>query len=295
MNLARQSFELAREVRQEQGFTIYVLGNERVRLAVVPELGARIISLKDLRTGREWLWHPVGGARLFRNQPGDDFSTSPLVGVDECLPTIAPCVWRGRKLPDHGEVWSASWKVDEEAWQNGVLKTSISLKISPFDFERTLELDENKMQFSYRLLNRSSAPEYFVWTMHPLLRVQPGDRLILPASTRALLKGASWIDSVDSAIPEQNCSKLFAGPLTHGFSGIQNEKTGERLDFEWNTAENNALGLWLTRGGWHGHHHFAIEPTNAGADGLTEAAGCGWSGILASASTATWQVRLRIG
>jgi galactose mutarotase-like enzyme len=294
MNRMDQSFELEREVRQEQGFTVYTLSNERVRLAVVPELGAKIASLRDLRTGREWLWHPLSQAKLFRNQPADDFSKSPLVGIDECLPTIAPCVWRGRKLPDHGEAWSVSWRVDEEAWQDGVLKTCISLNISPFDFERTIELEEDKILLSYRLHNRSSAPEYFLWALHPLLRVQPGDRLILPASTRAFLKGASWIDAIDSAIPEENCSKLFAGPLTDGFSGIQNQRTGERLDFEWNTTENNALGLWLTRGGWHGHHHFAIEPANAGADALTEAVAREWCGTLAGASTATWQVRLRI-
>src|SRR5882724_10779024 len=77
-------------VRREQGFDVHALSNEDVEIAVVPELGAKIISLKNLRTGREWMWHPQGGVKLFRNQSGDDFSKSPLVGADECLPTIAP-------------------------------------------------------------------------------------------------------------------------------------------------------------------------------------------------------------
>jgi hypothetical protein len=83
--------------------------------------------------------------------------------------------------------------------------------------------------------------------------------------------------------------------LTEGFSGIHNSKTGERFECEWNAVENNGLGLWLTRGGWHGHHHFAIEPTNAGADALTEAVSREWCGMVAGASSATWQVRFRIG
>jgi hypothetical protein len=45
-------------VRQQQGFAIHVLKNEEIEIAVVPELGARIISLMNLRTGREWMWHP---------------------------------------------------------------------------------------------------------------------------------------------------------------------------------------------------------------------------------------------
>ncbi len=94
-------------VRTLQGFDVYHLGNEAVELAVVPELGARLVSLKDLRTGREWMWHPPGGLKLFRNRLGDDFSLSPLAGMDECPPTIAKCAWQGTELPDHGEVWSA--------------------------------------------------------------------------------------------------------------------------------------------------------------------------------------------
>src|SRR5258706_6100635 len=147
MNVASNN----RAVRHEQGFEVFILGNQEVELAVVPELGARIISLKDLRTGREWLWHPAGGRKLFRNRAGDNFERGPLVGLDECLPTIAPCTWQERDLPDHGEVWSAAWALDSAAWEGGLLRTSISLKISPLDFERTIELQENEIRLSYRL------------------------------------------------------------------------------------------------------------------------------------------------
>src|SRR5438552_8292589 len=95
-------------VRGEQGFEVFILSNQEVELAVVPELGARIFSLTDLRTGREWLWHPTGGRKLFRNRVGDSFASSPLIGVDECVPTIALCSWQERDLPDHGEVWAAA-------------------------------------------------------------------------------------------------------------------------------------------------------------------------------------------
>ncbi|HWW01188.1 MAG TPA: hypothetical protein VNZ64_15945 [Candidatus Acidoferrum sp.] len=294
MDMMDKCFELGREIRLEQGFEVYVLGNERLRVAVVPELGAKVISLKNLRTGREWMWHPAGGLKLFRNCLGDDFSESPLVGVDECLPTIAACAWQGCKLTDHGEVWSEPWSVDHEAWQSGVLKTSTRLKISPFGFERTIELEENEIQLSYRLTNRSAAEQSFLWAMHPLLRLRAGDALVLPASTRALLDGECWIDALDSTVPKGGCSKLFAESLSEGFAGIHNRETGERLDFEWSPAENNSVGLWLSCGGWHGHEHFAIEPTNAGADSLDLAARRNQCGVLAACGTATWQIRLRV-
>jgi hypothetical protein len=282
-------------VRQQLGFEVHLLNSGQVEIAVVPELGAKIISLKDLRTGREWMWHPPGGLKLFRNRSGDAFSQSPLAGADECLPTIASCSWQGRELPDHGEVWSVPWKVDSDALENGILKTSVRLEISPFDFERTIELRENEIQISYQLSNYSTMDREFLWAIHPLLRLQPGDQLELPASTRALLNGAAWIDAVASAIPENNSAKVFAAPVTEGLAAVRNPVTGDRLEFEWNPAENDTLGLWLTRGGWHDHHHFAIEPTNAGADALALAAEQGHCGMVAAGNFATWQIRLRLG
>jgi hypothetical protein len=134
-------------IRQLEGFLVYVVRTPAVEIAVVPELGAKIISLKNLRTQREWLWQPKVKLELFTNSPRDDFSSSTLVGIDECLPTIAPCSWRGRQLPDHGEVWSRPWNVEQSAWRVGILKTSIKLENSPLKFERTLQLREDHLQF----------------------------------------------------------------------------------------------------------------------------------------------------
>jgi hypothetical protein len=287
--------ENQRAGRQFQNFALYTLANDAVELVVVPELGAKIISLKNLRTGREWLWHPAGGLKLFMNQTGDDFFNSPLVGIDECLPTIAPCSWLGRELPDHGEVWSAPWQVDAGAFASGTLKTSIRLKVSPFKFIRTIELRGNEVYLKYELHNRSSRVEYFIWAIHPLLRLEAGDQLELPDSTHALLHGVAWIDAVDSVIPETNCVKTFARPICQGWSAIRNEVKGDRLEFEWDPVENNTLGLWLTRGGWHGHHHFAIEPTNADDDVLALAAQRNRCGIVAAGDFVTWQICLRVG
>jgi hypothetical protein len=282
-------------IRQVQGFAVYVIGNDEVEVAVVPELGAKIISLKNLRTGREWMWHPPGGLKLFRNSPGDDFCKSPLVGMDECLPTIAPCSWQGRALPDHGEIWSAPWRVDTAAWEGGMLKTAVRLRLSPFDIERTVELRENEIRLGYRLGNRGVAEEHYLWAMHPLLRLRTGDRLELPASTRALLNGAAWINDLDSAPPDGDCAKLFAAPISEGFAAIHNQNTGDRLEFEWSPAENNTLGVWLTRGGWHGHEHFALEPMNGDADALSLAAERKRCRVVAASGSATWQVCLRVG
>ncbi len=282
------------EVRGEQGFAAYVLASSEVELAVVPELGARIVSLQDLRTGREWLWHPADGLKLFRNQPGDRFEAGPLVGVDECFPTIAPCRHQGRNLPDHGELWTAVWTVDHDAWEAGLLRTSASTEILPFDFSRTIELVGSEVRLQYQLTNRSATKENFLWALHPLLRLQAGDRLELPPSTRALLNGEPWLDNL-SVSGAGECTKVFAAPVAEGFAAISNRATDDRLEFEWSPTENNVLGVWLTRGGWHGHEHFALEPTNSDADTLSSAAGCGRCGTIGAGQTVQWRICLRVG
>src|SRR5258708_33393248 len=90
------------KVRYEQGFEVYVLNNRQVEIAVVPELGSRIISLKDLRTAREWLWHPPGERKLFRNRPGDDFGGRPLSGIGEGFTKSGPHALREGRLSPHG-------------------------------------------------------------------------------------------------------------------------------------------------------------------------------------------------
>lgn len=281
------------EVRDEQGFDVHVLANEKVELAVVPQLGARIISLKNIRTQHEWMWHPPGGLKLFRNRVGDDFAGSPLAGLDECLPTIAPCAWQGRQLPDHGEVWSVPWQVDATLWETGILRTFVRLKISPLKFERTIELRDNEVLLSYRLDNVGKEDECYLWAMHPLLGLREGCQLALPSPTRAQLNGAKWIDALDT-IAEGDSAKLFAQPVEIGRAGVFHRHSGERLEFIWNPSENDTLGLWLTRGGWHGHHHLAVEPTNASCDTLSAAAETGRCGWVRTGDFTTWEVRLRI-
>jgi hypothetical protein len=274
---------------------VYVLRTAAVEIAVVPELGAKIISLKNLRTQREWLWRPKDKIELFKNLPQDDFSASTLIGIDECLPTIAPCLWRGRQLPDHGEVWSRPWVVEQSAWQHGILKTSIKLEKSPLEFERTLQLREDHLQFNYKLFNLTAMEERFNWAIHPLLRLTDGDELELPESTRALFNGNDWIDSVAAAISQNKCCKAFGHPVREGRAAIKNSIQGDGLQFTWDPDANNALGLWLNRGGWHGHHHFAIEPTNANHDSLAIAAGLQCCGLIAGGASTGWQLSVRVG
>jgi galactose mutarotase-like enzyme len=276
------------------GFKASILRSATLEVVVVPDLGAKVVSLKNLFTGREWMYHPNNSPSLFRNQPDDDFARSPLTGWDECLPTIAPCTWRGRYLPDHGEVWNTAWQLDEAAWKRRVIKTSVKLPISPFEFTRAIEIQNDTLHVHYHLLNLSGETQEFLWAMHPLLALQTGDRLVLSHEIRQRLGQQSWLDSLDFEEKASSCIKAFAGPLQAGQAEIFNSISDDSLIFKWDAADCNTLGIWLTRGGWNGHHHVALEPTNGAPDSLAVAAGkCNNCGVLAPFGKKEWSIQLR--
>jgi hypothetical protein len=87
---------------------------------------------------------------------------------------------------------------------------------------------------------------------------------------------------------------VFAAPLLEGRAGVHNELSGDRLILEWEPAVNNTLGLWLTRGGWHGHHHLALEPTNGAPDPLSLAAEQKHCGTIPARGSVAWTISWRL-
>jgi galactose mutarotase-like enzyme len=276
----------------ESGFAVYGLRSPSTEIRVAPELGAKITSLKNLETGREWMWRPPGPFRLFRNEPGDTFERSTLVGADECLPTVSPCKWKGRTLPDHGEVWSVPWTLDRHAWDQGRIRTTVTTPVSPFVFERTIRLEENEVLLDYWIRSVSSEQEPFLWAFHPLLKIVEGDRINLSADVRSVRveSVAGLPDMPHGSIrpwPEPipgvelgrmhfgshspACAKLFVESPSEGRAAIVNPRTRESIILEFDVRQNPSLGIWLTRGGWYGYEHVALEPTNLVSDSLAEA------------------------
>jgi len=302
--------------RMEQGFAVTGLRTAIAELAMVPALGGRIISLRSRRTGREWCWHQPRTDWLWANQLGDNFGLSPQAGVDECVPSVAGCNWRGRVIPDHGEVWAEAWTLDEGELAAHRLSATVPLRISPFGFQRTIRVNASGgFVFDYALFNHSTEAEEFMWCLHPLFTIIAGDRLELPTEVTSLRLngglgdrpinfGDLWsypepfpgirIDRLETPGMPHGCVKGFAGPLHAGHAAIGNEATGDRLELNWDARITPYLGLWLNRG--HvGFHHVALEPTNAAPDSLRDAVE-NWQQFarIAPGATVRWSVEWRV-
>jgi galactose mutarotase-like enzyme len=256
------------------------------------------------------MWSPPD-ARLFRNQVGDAFEKSTIIGSDECFPTIAACNWRNRPLPDHGEAWSLPWTVEVTA---ASVTTRLDCVVSPFVLERTARLEANILHLDYTLTNTGSQPEEFLWALHPLMTIHPGDRLEIP-TTQVMMEGATncalgergtvlaWPRpkaAVDLAKMDFDQSapaslKAFAFDLTEQRAAIVNDVTGERLTVRYSGEALNTLGIFINRGGWNGFQQVALEPTNGAPDALDMAAR-DWRrcGNIMAGQRQEWSVRMEL-
>ncbi|MCA1949063.1 MAG: hypothetical protein LDL24_00695 [Treponema sp.] len=275
------------------GFDAVGIRSRAVELLMVPKLGGRVVSLRNLKSSREWLWHQDRPDWLWPNEAGDSFGTSPQAGIDECIPSVAGCFFREKQIPDHGEVWYQNWKLDSDALSHNILKSTVKLPISNMFFSRAIRMTgETSFLFEYSLENHNTTEEPFIWSLHPLKTIIEGDIIELPREVTSLRldgglgvpisRGDIW--SYPEPFPgirldacqvpgeiDERCVKGFAGPLASGWAAIKNAITGDRLELRWDADFAPYLGLWINRG-LSGFHHVALEPCTGIPDSLSIAA-----------------------
>ncbi|MEO1512957.1 MAG: hypothetical protein AAFU70_12865, partial [Planctomycetota bacterium] len=254
---------------------------------VVPERGGRIVSLRDRTRDHEWMWAPGPRDRLPARPVGSDFASGPLVGADECLPSVGACAVGGLSIPDHGEIWARPWTVDPGDLEHGVLTTRVALDCMPFELERSILLDGPSCHLSYRLRNLSGDALPWLWSWHPLmvlpenarLELSPRPREIRVESGEGVPQGAvgPWPSPFEGACldrlelgAETASGKLFCGGIERAV--LTDLAVGSALEITADPAVLSGMGLWINRGGWNGYRHVAIEPTNVPVETLGEAA-----------------------
>lgn len=265
------------------GFEVHSLASAEASVSMVPELGGRIVSLRDRTSGREWLdgWTPACKRRIGHPTDPENFASGPGAGLDECLPTVLPCRHGRIQLPDHGELWNMRAGFDENLAAKGILVSRYQLRTLPLAFERRISLRGREVLLAYRLENLAFTPAPFLWAWHPLFTWKRGDEIRFTRSIKSCLaadgRRLSWpehetgCDLSRASFPNGSvpAAKVFIGPMAMGKAEIRSA-TGARLVLKWPASLFPYAGIWITRGFWKGLHHWAIEPTNFPADRLSD-------------------------
>ncbi len=304
-----------------RGLGAVVLENDVVRVVAVPSLGARIVSLLDVRTGREWLVQGAPPGPADWAAEGAVFGGREAFGWDECLPTVAPCPDptdpAAPPLRDHGDQWG---RPAEVIAHGGGWRAIWASPRWPFVLHRTVRLDGPVVVASYELEARAGRPLPFLWSMHTLLALEPGSRLLIEPPGPARLTHHTglgigpatgdeivWPDAGTAGgsrlrldeirdLDAGQATKLYleAGPLA---TVAARAPDGAELRFGWDRGFAPALGVWLDFGGWppgDARHQVALEPTTSPDDDLASALDAGRASVVEPGQPARWTVRLDV-
>lgn len=290
---------------ERKGYPAWIGETEKLSLCVVPALGSKVVSLTNRATNREWLWS--SGKPLGNRGYGTPFSSGDESGWDEMFPGINECEypeqpWQGRRIPDHGEVWSLPW---EDRCSGAELTCAVDGVNFPYRLEKTYSfVGEAVLRIDYVLTNRSEHPFSFQWAAHPLLRVREGMRLRVPAHPKEIevsysggmrlgeprsirawpiaeTKDGGTVDLGVLGPPNPDVAEkyYFAGKLAEGTAELRDPATGESFAMRFPADRVPYLAVWDNAGAYGGYSHFAIEPATARMDEL--------SGAMARSEAAT--------
>lgn len=297
---------------------------ERTKLVILPELGAKVISLLDKAGGREHLWrHP--GRPFRRPHYGASFEQYDLSGWDECFPTIGEVVysqapWQGITVPDHGELWSLPWQWD---FADNSLRMWVNSVRFAYRFERTFHFSESgAIAIAYAVHNPTEFPLHALWSMHPFMNVTASSRVILPPEVRvrvelsldervgAFLSEHPWpltqnrrgqsvdlsrVEPIDAPVIE----KLFTTPLVDGYAALIDESDGAFLAFTFDPQQVPFVGVCHIRNGWADvgapSNSTILEPCSGWPDRLDLAMTRGAAMVIPPRDERRWQVNLHVG
>ena len=281
------------------GFPAVALRSDEIEVVAFPTLGMKLTNLRRLN-GREWLWRSDQIPLSLPESGTSYIDTADSGGWDECFPTVGPCPIPGAPpgtahLPDHGELWSASWASSVYDHAEGTtLAGSTQGRILPYEFHRqvTLHPAEPRVSFRYRVRNTGDTSFPWIWSSHPLLNVQPGSELSLPGVSQVKVSAVhgrndlnqdevvSWPGGIGGnadrfTFPAEGgwAVKLFGDVGADARMILTDPRKGERLEFVVPPAEVPQVGLWINCRGWAPenrtpYYNLALEPCIGAPDRL---------------------------
>jgi Domain of unknown function (DUF4432) len=269
------------------GWRSVVLENDDIRVVVLPDKGAEIHQIIDLRSGTEILFAaPWGlqepGAPPLPGSAEDAFMWNYAGGWQELFPSVnEPCTYRGKEIPFHGEVASLPWQhevLDGDGREARVRFWTRS-RLTPFLLERVLSLREGEATLAIEetVVNDSAEDAQFVWGHHCVVGppfLEAGCRLEIPARTivtspdlwepetarleagrrapwpLAPLRAGGTVDLRDiPGVETGSHDDLYVTDLEAGWLAVSNPRLDLTFRLEWDHGLFGWIVLWQPYGG----------------------------------------------
>ncbi|MBD3917250.1 hypothetical protein H8B09_00670 [Paenibacillus sp. PR3] len=294
-----------------QGWSSVVLESELVRVELIPQLGAKIVSLSYKPTGKEWLLDAGERELKLKQADGLSFGQLDMSGWDECFPTIDACSIELEdavvvSLPDHGEVWSLSWEASLGA---DSVCCSVNGAALPYELSRTISFaDEGIVRMDYRVVNLGEQSMPFLWVPHPQFAVEEPTQLELPTSTEDALcvfgelhhqtgERYRWDElSLISAAVSGDGHKYYApSKREEGWCRLLALGSGNWLRLEVDPQQVPYFGVWIDEGMFNDRNVITPEPSIGYYDSLARAVENGSAPFIAPGDAYEWSMKLQPG
>ncbi|MGO4546939.1 hypothetical protein AB4Z29_19280 [Paenibacillus sp. 2TAB23] len=290
-----------------KGIASVVMENALVRLELIPELGAKLVSLVYKPSGKEWLIDS-GSRPLLPPVYGSSFTNWDMSGWDECFPTINSCVTEGgAMLPDHGEVWSLPWSYERSGGNSVACK--VKGAALPFLFSREITfMEDGSIRLTYEVRNEGEKPQAFLWAAHPQFAIDEPTEIVLPSEMQQLLcvyggnqlvAGQSYEFAGQSRLrPEvtgDGRKFYYPGQAPEGCAALHGLDSSNYLRLCWPLEQVSYFGVWIDEGMFNDRTVCALEPGIGYFDALDTAVQNGTAQTLMPEEVYSWHLDIELG
>jgi len=275
------------------GMKGFVLENEKIRTVLMPEFGARILSIIYKPTETEFVWH---NPKVPVMKPTYRPEFEDMSGLFDCLPTCENCTFKKWNLPMYGEVASEPWRLvrTEKKSRAVTVKLQRRLPVYPLVVNKSLTLKKNEsaLELNYKLTNLSDEQLEYHYSGHNTLQINPNYRIILPSEVTKVKRGMAITDrlgnlgdeipwpittdkdgkTIDISRVGQPCEgtgeNLYTPKLKESWAVAFNESRKEAIGFSFQANVLSYILVWINWGGYLGYYHIALEPSTGRPDNL---------------------------
>ena len=265
-----------------------------VAITVDASHGGKLRSLLGA-DGREWLAQSPP-APVEPVEPAPAAFTDDLSGWDECAPTIDACEVDGRSLPDHGDLWSASWTVVEHSSTRLVM--SARGESLGYELTRAIEVRPGGMTIDYTATsNNGDLP--FLWAAHPQFVASATTRVVLEPGIDRVVEVLgdedvpfAWTPDLATAgtLEPGGFRKLYVDPAMRPTMATLVHDDDASLELRFTGCDY--LGLWFDRAGYSTETVIALEPSTGYRDSLAWAIENGTAARIPSGGALRWSLAL---
>ena len=250
----------------------YLIENKEISAEIIPALGGRIESLIYKPTSKNWVWinNKIKASKV---PTGSSYDENWQGGWEELFPNDAIENFSWGKGYDHGELWSATWKIIELD-ENKISMEAKNLK-SGTKFIKCISISKSRINVKYT--GRINFEDYFLFKLH----------LAIPVGSSLSFKLKNYeITPVDknfgNILDSNNRHKFFNLERDTGLYdfGYINKPTNEvtiedenknKLKLNYDMYNLKYLWIFQSQGGWMGHNVAVIEPCTNGRKSIETA------------------------